>query len=957
MQRFVAATRLVAVLCLLLAPAALVAQLQTGDLYGTVVDEAGAPVPGATLTLTGVGAPRSAVSDASGAFRFPGLFPGEYAIRAELVGFSTVEQSGIGVRLGGKIETRIVLTAAVEETITITAEAALINPRDQNQGAVLSQVELDRIPTARDPWSLLRQAPGVVTDRINVGGNESGQQADFAAAGATTTDNTFAVDGVVLTDMAAVGGSATYFDFGAYEEVQLTTASTDVTIQTAGVTINQVTKRGTNQWRGDGRYLKTEGSWQSDPEEADGNRIDSVEEYGANFGGPLWKDHLWLWGSYGESDIGNIAQGGQLDRTQLEDLNSKLNFQFGANSGVVHFWTNDKLKSGRNAGPLFAPESTWDQTTPQDIWKIEDTQLFGSNFYVSGLYSQDDGKFTLVPKGGLDADMYYDEDGVVHGSYFDFAQEAVITQYRADANAYFKTGDWSHELKFGAGFREQENDSISLLPRGRYVHACEDYGCDPGQDNIELVVWTRHNVHVTSEYDSAWIQDTVSSDKWTLLAGLRYDKQNARNDPASDPGNPETPGGLFPAIDFPGNDADDLDWESIVPRVAVTYSLGERTLVRGTFSQYAAQLGQSVATRAAPFSPYSYVYYYFEDANRNLAFDPEEGGSLSYYYAYAVNVADPGSIVSANRNDPNLEPHVTDEFTASLQHGFENGFAVTATLAYRKTRDLLEFRELIFDEEGNERTATRDDYELAGEEVVEVPGRGTVTVPIYDLRSGLSRTGGNFLTNGDRAIEYWGLTLGFQKPLKDRWSLRGSFTWSDSQLETGDDFVRHDDPTDVIFTGNDGFYGGYGDDNDIFAYQSGYRAKSGVVLNNRWSFNVNGVYQVAPDEPWGFDLAAAITGREGYPTPPYVGSNSSQVQLTDDFDDFRNDDIITVDARVSKDVEVGDLVLTFSLDGFNLLDEQPVLQVNRNFSNTPEFTVQERLSPRVFRWGVTFHWR
>jgi len=34
-----------------------------------------------------------------------------------------------------------------------------------------------------------------------------------------------------------------------------------------------------------------------------------------------------------------------------------------------------------------------------------------------------------------------------------------------------------------------------------------------------------------------------------------------------------------------------------------------------------------------------------------------------------------------------------------------------------------------------------------------------------------------------------------------------------------------------------------------------------------------------------------------------------------------------------------------------------VLQVNRNFSNTPEFTVQERLSPRVFRWGVTFHWR
>ena len=538
---------------LLLCPIAAQAQLQTGDLYGIVRDEQGQPLPGVNLTLTGVGGPKTTQTDASGRFRFLALFPGEYTLTAELDGYSTVEQTAIGVRLGGKLEIELTMSSAIQETITVTSEATLINPREQNQGPVLSAQELDKIPTARDPWSLLRQAPGVITDRINVGGNESGQQSDFYAGGATTSDNTFAVDGVILTDMAAVGASATYYDFGAYEEVQLTTASTDVTIQTAGVTVNQVTKRGTNTWKGDGRFLRTEGDWQADTTEVNGNKIDQVEEYGANLGGPLMRDHLWIWASYGESDIGNLAQGGQLDRTQLEDFNSKLNFQTTNNSGVAHFWTNDKIKTGRNAGPLFAPESTWNQTTPSDIWKLEDTHVFGSNFYLTGLYSVDDGAFTLAPQGGLDADVLLDEDGVWQNSYWDFRQHGEIEQYKLEGNSFFDTGGWGHELKFGAGYREQVNDSISVLPgSGRAVLTCEGYGCEPTDedgnflDNVELVEWSRHDVAVTTEYDSAWIQDTLTHDRFTITAGLRYDKQTGHNRAHSDPGNPDVPSGLLP---------------------------------------------------------------------------------------------------------------------------------------------------------------------------------------------------------------------------------------------------------------------------------------------------------------------------------------------------------------------------------------------------------------------------
>ncbi len=407
-RRYPRLALVVAVLLLALAALPVLAQEQTGDLYGTVSDEQKQPLPGVTVTLSGVGAPLVQQSDGQGRFRFLNLYPGVYALKAELEGFSTVERPALTIQLGGKVNLEVTLTGAVKDVITVTGESPLLDERKIDQGANISTLALDKVPTARDPWSLLSQAPGVLVDRVNVGGNESGQQSNFIGVGSNARDNTFTVDGVVLTDMNAVGGSATYFDFGAFEEVQFTVSSADVTVQTSGVTINQVTKRGTNDWRGNARYLDTDGGLQAKPQLADGNRIDKVEEYGADIGGPLLKDHLWIWGAYGVSDIRNIVQGGQLDKTKLEDYNAKLNFQTGQNnSGVLHYWTNNKLKFGRDAGPSVAPGATHDQTTPQDIYKGEDTLLGTSNWSLTGLWSRDTGRFTLTPEGGLRAQRHH----------------------------------------------------------------------------------------------------------------------------------------------------------------------------------------------------------------------------------------------------------------------------------------------------------------------------------------------------------------------------------------------------------------------------------------------------------------------------------------------------------------------------------------------------------------------
>jgi len=949
-------SRLTLVLALVLSAAfPAFAQQQTGDLYGTVTDDQKSALPGVTVTLTGVGAPQVQVTDEQGRFRFLNLYPGSYDLKAELEGFSTVERPGLGIRLGGKTNLEITLNGAVRDVITVTGESPLLDERRVTQGTNVSTVELDKVPTARDPWSLLSQAPGVLVDRINVGGNESGQQSSFLGVGSGSRDNTFSVDGVILTDMNAVGGSATYFDFGAFEEIQFTVSSADVTVVTAGVTINQITKRGTNQWRGNGRYLDTDGSLQSDPHLPNGNRIDAVKEYGVDVGGPLVKDHLWIWGAWGVSDIRNIAQGGQLDKTKLKDYNAKLNFQTGqSNSGVLHYWTNDKLKFGRGAGPDRAPAATHDQTTPQDIYKAEDTFLPSANWSITGLWSRDTGKFTLAPEGGLEPFAYIDADGVRRGTDYDFKQDATIDQERLDANYFFNTGALGHELKFGGSFREQENHSTTVWPHGNRVFSGEYIGLDEGQALVEF--FRNRKVNIRSDYGAAWVQDTVTHDRWTINAGVRYDHQTLKNLPASDPGDPQAQG-LLPPISFKGNSAGGFTWNTIEPRAGITYAMGEKrnTLLRGTFSRYAEQLGQlPLATRVNPLG-YSYAYFYFEDANSNLILDPNEIGSLQFAYTYNIDPSNPASLVTPSVNDRNLKPTLTDELTFGVEQGFGADIATGVTLTYRNIHDIPEVRTLVVDDAtGQTRLATRADWVQAGTVTATLPNGQTVTKPYYDLRDGLTPTGGNLYTNGDRKQQYLGATFSVTKRLSNHWGARGHVTYNDWKWKIGSQYRKYDDPTDTITD-----LTGFADDPSIFFEKQGGN-KGDVFTGSRWSFNLNGIYQVAPERPWGFNLGANVTGRQGYISPPYIRKGGSvgsrNVQLAG-IDDFRNPNVYVFDARIDKDFHFGDFDLTLGVDGFNLTNQHYVLQRERNVNSGRFFQANEELSPRVFRFGATVRFR
>ncbi len=972
------------------------AQEETGNVYVTVSDAEGSPLPGVTVTLSGIGAPQVAVTDGAGRTRFLSLDPGTYGLTAELEGFSTVEYPNIDVRIARNTTLEVTMSEAVEEVITVTSESPLLDERKLAAGTTISQIELEKIPTARDPWAVLTQTPGVVTDRVNVGGNESGQQADFAAPGVSGEENTFLVDGVEITDMAATGASPTYYDFDQFTEMQFSTGGTDVTKSTAGVSVNLVTKRGTNDFRGSARFVRTDDDFfhgffeQETPfhEQPDsdlapnqpsfvGNTINQVTEYGFEAGGALVQDQLWAWGSFGTNDIKNRTGGAtladvQADDTILESTSIKLNAQASeANSLVASFNNGNKQKFGRNASPVRPQETTWDQRGPAALYKLEDTHVFSANLFLSGSWAYVDGGFSLTSKACIAAsgcanatEAAQDAAGVWHNSFISGKSSRPDEEVKLEGSYFFDTGGAGHEIKFGARLRTFETESQFVWPGRNFFTIDVDDEETPEEDET-LVIGFRGKAPLTSqEYTSVWAQDTISLGNLTINAGLRYDLQQPTMEADEIAGNVVFPN-LLPAVSFGGGDPG-WEWEDITPRLGVTYALGEEreTLLRASYSEFPEQLDFIDSYHVNPLA-YTYLYSVFDDVDGDLLF--EEGEPILAYAFYAGGPTG-NTVTTPNRVDPDLEAQLTQEAILGVEHAFLPEFVVGLSYTYRLTEDVTDnTRPMIIDPAtGLERPAVASDWVQVGTVTGTLPDGSTYSEPFYDLSCGGDigncRTGGTLLENTSREVEYNGASINFIKRLSNRWMLRGYFNYGEAEWSLGSDYLANTDPTNgagIQVNQNPGS----DDEGGLFATISGGSgAKGDVLLQSSWNWNLNGMYQVAPDRPWGFNVAANLYGREGTPLPYYHRVERSdglvQVQVVDSIDDFRTDDITTVDLRLEKEFAATQNVgFTFSLDAFNLFDEDFVLQRNRR-TNTTQFNwLRETLSPRIYRLGVRLNWR
>src|SRR5262245_33099708 len=413
----------IAALVLACATSAL-AQIQSGTINGVVKDEQGGVLPGVTVSAQGLDATQTFITDATGEFRFLNLAPGPYKVTFALQGFTTVVRENVTVLVGKNVDMPISLkVASVSETITVSGESPVIDTRATGTATNFTSDELTKIPTSRDPFALMRSVPGVLVDRVNIGGNETGQQSNFASKGTRPQDAVWMMDGINITDMAATGASPSYYNYDNFEEIAVSTAGQDIKQPTGGMGLNLVVKRGTNQFHGGFRGYFDNSAMESSnvpaelaaagvtPETADHNK--QISDYGYDIGGPIWKDHAWFYNSYSIQDVRLVRRAGALvDRTQLKNPDVKLNWQ-ATKKDMISFLYFDgfKIKDGRSpgiTGILFdAPTATFHQDNSytdnplHGLWKIADDRVINSNMFVSAKYAFFNNGFILDPVGGL----------------------------------------------------------------------------------------------------------------------------------------------------------------------------------------------------------------------------------------------------------------------------------------------------------------------------------------------------------------------------------------------------------------------------------------------------------------------------------------------------------------------------------------------------------------------------
>jgi hypothetical protein len=926
----------------------LLAQTNVGNIYGRVTDTAGDVLPGVTVTVNSGGAQQTTVSDSDGSFRFLRLPPGRYRLTAELAGFGTLTRN-VEVNLGRNSEITVALTQEMREAITVTAATPLIDTRQTGTEGVVTQVELENLPTARDPWVMLQQMPGVLVDRVNVGGNKSGQQSYFVSKGAERNQTSWNIDGVNVTEMDETGTTTFYYDFGSLQEFQVVTSSADPAVRTPGVQVNMVTKRGSNDITGTGRIFWADEELQATatvPNSIrEGNRVDNVTEWGVDVGGPIIRDRMWFYGAFGENEISNITFAWSFPQvTKLTNWTAKLNAQPSNNNNAsLYYMFSDKTVNARDLSSTRPPETARRQSGPGWVLKLEDTHLFSSNFVLTGLLAKVDSGYKQEPRGGMDVEPYWiNTAGLLgeargwHGSYRLSEQMVEQNNYRLDGSNFLRTGSLNHELKFGAGYRDSPTEWWVTWPGN--MSWAEYYS------SFTLAALSRpaHPIYV-GEYTDFYIGDTLTFGNFTIQGGLRYDLQRSFNKASEVPANPVIPDILI-ATSYPG-DSRKLEWETITPKIGATWALGRnnRTVLRGSYSQYADQLGASDAGSNNPFYDFQVLYYDWTDLNGDRRVQRNELGDLdSWSNIDPANLGAGGT--STGRIDyANHEPTMTNEFILGLEHELFTGFAVGVAYTYR-LRD-----NFIWDQyektKGGGDFYTADDYVLAANPFTGVmPDGSTYTIPYYQLKPGVPRPTYYATRNRpDYEQIYQGVELSAQRRMANRWMMRAQVTLADWTQNVGPRGVQN--PSRLLV--GDGCYTC---DNSTVASSNG----SDGYINSRWAYSLTGIVEL----PWRVNLGAVVTGREGYIQGYNVRERVDNVfrrYVINDFDDYRLPDLFQVDLRLGKEFAIRNFAFELGIDAFNITNERTILwrdyEIVRRATAPPPTPIQEMQSPRIVRLG------
>jgi len=681
------------------------ATAQTTDrsgIEGRVMDASGAVLPGVTVTLSSAAIQGSrvvAVSGPDGRYRFTTLPLGLYELTFELAGFQTVRRTEI--RLNAGFIASIDATMAVgslSETLTVTGESPVVDVTTTSVSTNLNKDALENIPTSRSMWQLLAIAPGVrVTGTPDVGGSAVGTQQGYQNYGTSNGGNAPTIDGVNTREVT--GGAGFYYDYGAFEEVQVKAMGNDAEVSSPGTNFVGILKSGGDAFKGSGFFAWETPGLQSGNVDAalrtqgvtDGNPLKSYHDANVDLGGPVLRQRVWFYGSYRNqqirqgvigyvADVGPDGTLGTSDdvpgeyRVLLENYTGKVTAQLSKTHRLSSFVQYQVKDQPERTGDAFrTKEATWNQLFKPLAGKAEWTWLKSDRTVVNALvgrwrYATDLLTNTEAPPrfdtvtlrfaGGSDSGPANNGRG--------------RWQYTAAATHFVPSGLLgSHELKTGVELSKEDRYAQRFSRAGDKDYVLRLQSGQPFEVVLSNAPFSSTNLMDTQ---SAFVRDVWQlNDRLTLNLGLRFDRYHVYLPPQDKPAGRFSDAGSFPEQEI-------RDWRGWAPRAGAAWALdaAKRTVLKVTYGwfSYVTEPGIGDAfNRNALIT----TTYRWNDRNGNLDYNDGELGAFVTATGASSSVLNQG-----------LEQPKTHEATASLERQIGASFSTRVSYVYKRESNLFQ---------------------------------------------------------------------------------------------------------------------------------------------------------------------------------------------------------------------------------------------------------------------------
>ncbi len=916
---------------------------QNSALTGVVTDAQAAVLPGVTVTAASpalIGG-QSAVTEPNGSYRFASLPAGVYTLTFELSGFQSFRRTNIVLGLGQTLTVNAQLQVrSLQESVTVTAEAPLVDTQTTAVGSTLNTDKLIGVPTATDLWSALARSPGVRMQGYDVGGSHKSEQSGYEAFG-IRSQSRIVTEGVDTTEGS--GGAGFYQDYYAQNEIAVSAAGQDVTMNTPGAAVISTIKSGGNEFRGllHAAY---------EPKGLIGSNIDAATsargftgvpnnkfwELHPDLGGPIARDRLWFFGAYNHFTIDEDISGVPHDRATYQgfynNYTTKETWKASRKDTVIGYYQLGRLKTpNRNLSALTSPESTVTQASSTHMYngkwqRVWSNRLFSEVNVGDFGYHFPEGPLvdfrTNPPRIDRATGAQTGAAWAAAGGNGPFVIERNKPQIFGSATYFLPTAMGSHDLKAGVEWIDDAQLVQNTGESGDVYY--QDLNGKP--DQIQLfnygdpatlgTDWT--GADNRNRRVSLYLQDRWSTtERFTITAGVRYDRQRPYFEPSV---NKPLLGDIFDATTIPGRTL--MVRNSVAPRLGVSWDpRGDgRSAIKAFWGRYYNNLAQDFAN-LNPGGANSRTYR-FVDLNGNGLYDgTQELGPL---------VSTTGG--TTTRLDSGLKVPHTDEIDLSYDRQFWGESSLRVSYVRKQVRN--GYANINIAREGQFTVPIDVPVTLIAFDPNNSKGTvaGQQTITLQDIPASLRGVVQNQFTNiASDHDNYDTFELAFNKRFPGGLFLDSSFDylWRDE--------LRANSATTSPFRT---------DPLNIGYFQNVNPAVGNRQTSTNWQAHVSGRYQF----PYEIGVGANVQVQSGWPYTRLVSvalpNAGTQTFFFDDISGHRSDTVPLVGLRADRSFRLGVHRVQLMFDLFNVLNSNAV--TNFAITNGASFDkILATLQPRT----------